>query len=481
MRCRTCDYPLWNLPARQCPECGTAFLPSAYEFKVGFVRFNCPHCAQSYYGTDERGHLEPRGFDCVSCGRAVTMDEMVLLPSEGVQDEQTHLREPVPWLVREKIGFFRGWIKTVFAGMGAAGKLARSLPQDSRARQALWFAALTLIVSALVAATAFIGFFSLTGGFSAARAVSDMGTAALVVTALRLASLLVWGVCVHGLLRLLGVSHARLGRTFQYLCYTCGPCVIVMIPCLGLYVFWIGDIWWIISAAVMLSVGYGVSGWKTTIATLVLPLLAVCGAIVAIFIGVNRTMNAVSSLAPPPNPASAAVVASAMRDQDLCRAGAAPTHGAALVVSGTIGVAELIAEGSESTDETVRIGTTALVDFLALDPDAQKKVADEASAALPAKVVAHRLGDVVFTYHGLDAKNPQHAVLWSFVMWPDPEANDAPPESVMIGQVDGRTFSLSASSMPTVLPIQNAQRSRAGLPRLPEPAAVTHDTPATSE
>ena len=99
MRCRTCDYRLWNLLERRCPECGTPFLPSQYEFFPNTIRFRCPHCDQSYYGTGEKGHLDPAEFDCVSCGRRIDMDQTVLEPTAGVDEDQTQT-ERVPWLER---------------------------------------------------------------------------------------------------------------------------------------------------------------------------------------------------------------------------------------------------------------------------------------------------------------------------------------------------------------------------------------------
>lgn len=34
MRCKTCNYRLWNLAGRTCPECGTGFRPSGFEIEV---------------------------------------------------------------------------------------------------------------------------------------------------------------------------------------------------------------------------------------------------------------------------------------------------------------------------------------------------------------------------------------------------------------------------------------------------------------
>ena len=63
MRCKNCDYRLWNLVSRQCPECGTEFLPHEFEFVLNSVRFCCPYCQQDYYGTGDKGHLEPIEFE----------------------------------------------------------------------------------------------------------------------------------------------------------------------------------------------------------------------------------------------------------------------------------------------------------------------------------------------------------------------------------------------------------------------------------
>jgi len=479
MLCRTCDYPLWNLTARQCPECGTPFLPGEYEFKVGFVRFNCPHCAQSYYGTDEKGHLEPREFDCVACGRPVSMDQMVLLPSEGVEDEQTRLRDPLPWLVRKEMGFLRGWLKTVFGGMGAPARLARSLPPESPKGQAWWFAALTLMVCALVASLPFFVMMATAGGMSRGRMFSGFGAGVMVGAAAQLAWLVVWGLSVHACLRVLGVSHARLGRTFEYVCYTCGPCAIIMIPCLGLYMFWIGDLWWAIAAAAMITVGYGIKGWKAALAALLLPTLAAGGLGALITYAILGAAQLSSSWTPPnPGPAQ---LAAAVQNYAAAGAGSGQVHSAELVASGELTESELIAPDSQSSAGTVRIGSTTLDVFLSLDPDQQVATAESASASLPAGVVAHRLGDVVFTYHGVNEKSTLQQGIWMFIVWPDPDANPGPPQNLTVGLPDGTTRSYPAVTMASLLQSQNALRRAVGLPVLPDPSTVTHDAPAVGE
>ena len=130
MRCKSCDYLLWNLKARQCPECGAAFRPSEYEFTANSVRFCCPHCDQSYFGTDDHGHLVPREFECVSCRQRVRLDDTVLRPAEGVEEAQTK-PDRMPWLERERRGVLRAWFATIGAAMTRPQSLMRAIPDST--------------------------------------------------------------------------------------------------------------------------------------------------------------------------------------------------------------------------------------------------------------------------------------------------------------------------------------------------------------
>ena len=37
MFCKSCNYPLWNINTRQCPECGAPFKPSDFQFALNEV------------------------------------------------------------------------------------------------------------------------------------------------------------------------------------------------------------------------------------------------------------------------------------------------------------------------------------------------------------------------------------------------------------------------------------------------------------
>ncbi len=78
MRCLKCDYSLFDIRERICPECGEPFALSSHVFDHCGVRFCCPHCDQQYYGTDLNGHLVPREFQCCRCRNRVSMHEMIV-------------------------------------------------------------------------------------------------------------------------------------------------------------------------------------------------------------------------------------------------------------------------------------------------------------------------------------------------------------------------------------------------------------------
>ena len=149
MRCRTCDYLLWNLRSRICPECGSGFRPSEFEFAPSSVQFCCPHCNQSYYGTGEKGRIVPRAFDCVTCEQRIDLDEMVLLPSVGLEEHQTRA-ERVPWLERRRLGVVKAWFSTVRGSMTHPTRMIRGAPGEGKSFQAWRFSINTIALSAII-------------------------------------------------------------------------------------------------------------------------------------------------------------------------------------------------------------------------------------------------------------------------------------------------------------------------------------------
>ncbi len=281
MECKRCDYRLWNLKSRQCPECGTPFHVSDYEFVPNSVQFCCPDCGQAYYGTGPKGHLVPPRFACIQCGRSLHMDDMVLLPTEGLEEEQTQTFRPA-WLDRKKRGVVRSWFSMVGVALTSPGRLIRATPVDSSLPAAFWFAVFTqflisvgmLLPFFIVPAVMLLATGSGPGGrlFAIAPVGAIMAAGALAIVPL----LGLWGLLAHGLLRLTGPTFAGPRRTCQALCYSSGANALTGIPCLGYYVGWI---WWLVSAVVMVKEGQRVRGPRAAFAVLTGPLLSIAGLI----------------------------------------------------------------------------------------------------------------------------------------------------------------------------------------------------------
>ncbi len=486
MRCKNCDYALWNLKARQCPECGTPFRPGDYQFVPNTVRFCCPQCSQAYYGTGRNGHVEPAEFACVSCGAHVHLDSMVLLPAEGVAEERTRA-DRMPWLERKTRGSFKAWFATVGQGLITPGRLVRSVPPKSSVGQAWWFAILTTSLFVLTGWTAppvFIGaMMAMFGGRDPTKPMLFGVIAFLVIESALLVLLALWGPITHLVLKVTGGSSGGLGRTYQALCYSAGAAAVMAVPIIGVYPFgFVPMTWWVVSAVLMVSTAHRLHGGRAALATLAFPVGLLLLGVMAIFglaflaVGQARSAGSMFSRQAEVQALTAEVLGYARAHEGL-----EPGHASLLVTSSNLATANFVMFDSATAEADVPVGETTLDEFAYLGPNRQRMAAEAAAERLPDGVIAHRLGDFVFTYHGLDLNNADPG-LWIVVGSPDPEVNVPSGVStpVTVGLAGGSGQALFGDFM-RKLAAQNALRARFGLPPLPDPATVTHDRPAVRE
>jgi len=486
MRCRTCDYSLWNLPSRTCPECGSPFLPSDFEFVPNSVRFCCPHCGQDYYGTGLKGHLVPDAFACVRCGAPVRMDEMILSPTAGVDEGRTRA-QLMPWLDRSNRGFIKGWFGTVGMVLAKPGILAATLPDGPVVGPALGFAFVTLTLYGLVsvALPAVFMLWSLPRTAFFPIALIAIPVAISIV-------LLVWSLIAHGILLMTGTTAKGFSRTLECLCYASAAAVLLAIPCLGTYLAVVAWIWCAISAAIMLATAQKVSGLRAACAA-VLPPLLVTAAIVAwitlVFIPrVSRTIASIPAyIAIAQAPVATGKVGAALRSYAAANNGSAPPHSIALLADKYVFLPDVYLSGSPATPAE---GTVAGIDVTFISsasPSERTTAVRRAAALLPPGTVAHRLGDMVFVYHGIDISPASTADpgLWLVICSPSPAASPPPappsPQSqpgtavaptVSVGTLGNGMASIPVTNWPAALAQQNALRAAAGLPPIPDPATV---------
>lgn len=488
MRCRHCDYPLWNIKARVCPECGNAFKPSDYEFTPNSVRFLCPHCSQDYYGTTPDGHLEPTEFDCVRCGHHVRMDEMTLLPTEGVDERLTTL-EVMPWRERAQIGFVRAWFATVGKALFAPTALMRADPGPSNL-DAWWFLVLTQAAYSVVgfAALLFLMLFAViaTGGATGLAGMALWLVASLVGGAVFYSIFVaVWGAITHAILRVTGATERTIGATYQCLCYASGANAMTIVPCLGTYLAPVAWIWWTISAAFMVAERQRVSAWRAALAVGLPPgiaILLLAAAFGALMFGSVSRVQAAAGAMNAQAAATSARVAQAILAHNA-EWGAEPRHAIELLDQRRIQPWDLQPGWSGTNPMNIPVGSADLQTFQNAGPAQRTQLAREAVAALPPGTIAHRLGDLVFTYHGIDLADPDPG-LWLVIYWRDPFMNAAPPgfvdDTVIVGLADGTSRTIAPEDFPAALEEQNALRATHDLPPLPDPDTITHINPATA-
>jgi len=476
VRCKSCDYRLWNLRSRTCPECGTGFVPSDYEFTPNSVQFVCPHCDQSYYGTSADGHLVPVEFACVHCGRHVHMDEMIVLPTAGVQEEQTG-PEPMPWLDRRKHGVGRGWILSVGRAMVRPGRLIESVPVESSLPAAWWFTIMVHLPVFLVAAIPLLILPRWIG-----RGGPSLGAPYVVIvlfgTFAPALAILIWGAVVHGLLWLLAEPAAGLRRTYQALCYSAGANVVMAFPCLGIYFGWI---WWLVSAVIMVKAGQKVSGWRAAVSVLLLPVLAFVSVVVLYIYFITVVLSTLPGSLPDV-PADSREQTQMVLDSVLTYGrlhdGKGPDHSILLVFYGDLSADGLLATESLTLEDDVPVGDMTLDQFEKLAPPDRWTVVKAAIDALPSGTAAHRLGDFVFTYHGVDLDECDSR-LWVVVMAFDPELNDVPSDDglIYVGLADQSVLKIPTEKLAAKLAVQNELRQALNLPLLPDPTQVRHVRP----
>jgi hypothetical protein len=478
MRCKKCDYRLWGIVGRECPECGTHFVPSQYEFTPNSVRFGCPHCGQDYYGTTERGHLDPFEFDCVRCGRHVHMDEMTVFPTVGLEEEQTEV-DRMPWLDRRRIGFVRAWFRTALAGAFSPTRLMRLTPVDSSLGEAAWFVLLNSTLAALLGMLPLFIFPMIVVGRAGLAAGAGGLLVSLVLLLWPLIMVAIWGTFAHAILLATGHRAHGLGRTWQAMCYSSAPNLVAAVPCLGVHLSIVAWIWWSVTAILAVREAQRVSGARASLAVLTLPICAVAGAVcLIIWVVVPGFRDIQAQSAAAMRRANVMQVATALHTYATQHNGKPPAHASALIASGTAATAFCV-PNADWTSSQPSVGGTNVQGVSAIPmPQSAASLTGAASVSLPAKVIAHRVGDCVFVYHGIDFNQPDPG-LWTVILMPAQTSSPA-PATVEVGLVYGMTTSIPASGFTQALTAQNKLRASRGLAPLPDPTRVTTTQPAVA-
>jgi predicted RNA-binding Zn-ribbon protein involved in translation (DUF1610 family) len=492
VRCQTCGYSLWNIAARECPECGASFLPSEFEFVPGTVRFQCPHCGHDYYGSGDRGHLSPRSFTCEECKAAIDIDGMVLLPESGLSEEDT---EPgvMPWIERKRRGLLKAFLGTILLAMTRPARLMRGVPKSASVGEALVFGiAMSAVTLALGLALPTIGYWAwnaLVWGWGP-EFWEILWMAVMVAFAFFFVAGIIplWAVCSHAVLRVTGGTRYSVDRTLQALGYSAGANVISAVPFVG---WMLGGLWWSVSAVIMLSTGQKVHAGRAVVAVLALP--AAIAVSVGVAVGLASWWASTTLTFGPMGGgwAGLQLEASAVHNGLIAHALSnnqqGPAHALKLLADGNVQTygwrtgSAFCHPATLTTPDDVPVGDGTLKALQMMDQLTRQQKLDPILEDLPEGIIAHRLGDFVFTYHGA-VFDGRDADFWVLVMLPDPEINGtpAPDDSVLIGTGEylSDLWEIPYSSLVEALKEQNEYRATIGLPPLPDLLTVTHGEPA---
>lgn len=429
MKCPGCEYDLWNLKAGPCPECGRPFKPSEFDFLANAVKFCCPHCSQTYYGTGAKGELVPGEFDCVSCGQHLTTDDMLLLPADAL-GKRDPTSAPNPWLNTHKSSLAR-WFAAVGASLGQPGKMMLATPAIGSTGRALSFAMANFIVAGLFGIVC-AGAMLISGGMSNGADAFFM----LVLVFGPAVYLFIWAAITHGLLKLFSVDTPDgIGRTVQALGFSSGAWVMGIIPCVGPLV---GFPAWAACAVVAVKAAHKTTTWRAMLATLALPVLTAGGA-GAVVLWPMVAPPSYSSYPPPaypPPPLTSTqpgirgnwapntdIGLGTQRVANILRrrigAGNAPRHVAYLAAEPGFDAPAFFEQGGAAP----RVGTSNIWLLSTMDDASRRSIVDVEVAQWPTGMTAHRLGRMLLTYHGVAGLDPVAAQdIWIMVQLPtDPQ------------------------------------------------------------
>ena len=171
-------------------------------------------------------------------------------------------------------------------------------------------------------------------------------------------------------------------------------------------------------------------------------------------------------------------VLEAVRTFAAAHEGRGPQHTIQLTLDGYLTPMEFVAFDSLTAAESVPLGDVSLAQFDQAPPEQKQAIAQAIIERLPQEIIAHRLGDFVFTYHGIGLATPDPN-LWVVVWSPDPSQNPRPkPEDALtIGLAGGDIITHRLAELPERWAAQNRLRTDLGLPPLTRLSAVTHANP----
>ena len=275
MRCQNCDYRLWNIKGRHCPECSNTFTPSDYHFKPDAVEFCCPHCMHVYLGTPPHGHPDPADFNCTNCNQHIHMNDMLLRPVDP-REEAFIVSLPNPWTLTTKSNRLANWLLTIQQSALSPQKLIDGTPTKGGSLDALAFASSIILVICVVGLELpflVISIVEVLNGSLESFFMNLLFASGMLIGSFIL--LLLQSAVVHALLKCTGGTQQDLGCTFKTLAYTMGPLLGLALPCCNIVLFIPLMFWYYVGSSIALVRMQQVHPVRAMLSLLLLPMVII--------------------------------------------------------------------------------------------------------------------------------------------------------------------------------------------------------------
>ena len=206
----------------------------------------------------------------------------------------------MPWFDTSRRNKFSRFFATIGWSLTQPGKLMSSIPEGLGVGSGLVFLASIQLVSlsfVFFPMMLVVGLPRLMGG--PGPGVYELFNYIMFPVGLYL-MVLIHGLLAHLVLACTGNIKSGLSRTILASTFSGGPFILCAVPCVGMCIFPVSFVWWLVAMIIMVQVGQAVSGLRATIAGLVTPLLGVMiwGGIIVL--GVYSSSNRTAGMMNPP-------------------------------------------------------------------------------------------------------------------------------------------------------------------------------------
>ncbi len=464
MHCHNCQYPLWNLSSRTCPECGASFTLQDFLFLRDSARIHCQHCPHTYTAPAESGSLlralpsppwapakegPPLPPLCPQCNGLHDLDTLVVTPADpdAIAVPAAGIN---PWIWRE-LPLIKRWYRTLALAFTRLEFVTDGTPARGANLASFIFALVTTTLAIGAAAVPFVVILGVKSLRAAAIFIAVVPLIAIGFTLLAA----VWSFCAHAILSATGSLRGDRWLTFRSMCYGASGLVFAAIPCFGAIV---AAIAWPIHAAAMVRRSQRVSWARALLALMPFMVLVVA---ITTYIDdehVYHRWAATFAPLPPPPPPVIEQLADALRiyyaDNNTY-----PDHPARLLWTGDAWPEHF----APDANRMVHVGNLTATEAFAADLDMlEHNLQIELSAGRA------NIGDTLFCTRGLEP-HADRTDLWLLIT--TPELNGPRGTAPITIRLAGSTVVLAPDQFETAREAQNQLRQSLGLPPIPDPFA----------